>query len=134
MTLSGRLTLNRPTPASAGFPATAKQPRAATVSAQSGVQIKVPLNASEVAAAFQPFANAAARVPIMIRLEGWRLTAAFTPKAIRKVLALLQDHGPERVVIFVQGKLGQGDQVLGAGLVTQLKPLKQAAIGADPLT
>jgi hypothetical protein len=62
---------------------------------------------------------------MMIRLEGWRLTAAFAPKAIRKVLALLQEHGPERVMVCVQGKLGQSDQVLGAGLVTQLKPMKK---------
>jgi len=130
--LSGTLTLNRPSQLPAPIPAT--RPGAAILTAGK-VQIKIPLNAAEVAAVLQRFISAGERIPMTIRAVGeisdsrcatvFRLRATFAPKGIRKALAVLQEHGPEGVFVYIQGRLGsQGDEILDAGLIAQPKQPK----------
>jgi hypothetical protein len=121
------LTLNQPPPERPLSPTT--QPRTAVVSA-SRADIKVPLT-KEAALALQPFASATAKIPMTIRLNGWRLTAALAPKSVRRVLALLREHGAERIAILVQGRLSPDDEILEASLITQLRPMPKVRSAPD---
>ena len=42
-----------------------------------------------------------------------------TSKGLRKALAMIAEHGLDKVAVIVQGKLGEGDVVLEAGIIAQ---------------
>lgn len=116
----GKLTLNRPPQAQ---PAPAEQSGVATVTARN-IKITLVLNTAEAATALQPFATTDKRIPMTVMVEGRRLKADFAPKAVRKVLGAIQEHGLDGIAILIQGKLGSGDHVLEAGLMAQPKQQK----------
>jgi hypothetical protein len=61
------------------------------------------------------------RVPLHIVVDGRTVTADITAKSVRKVQAVIREHGPEAVAVLLQGKLGKGDVLLEAGLAGQVK-------------
>jgi hypothetical protein len=68
------------------------------------------------------------RVQLNIRVaDGRTVTADIAAKAVRKALAVIAEHGTAGVAVLLQGKLGQGDVLLEAGLVAQPKAPKPAA-------
>jgi hypothetical protein len=72
------------------------------------------------------------RVQLNIRnADGRTVTAEVAAKAVRKAQAAIAEHGVAGVAAFVQGKLGNGDVLLEAGLVAQPKvPRPQPAVVA----
>jgi hypothetical protein len=50
-----------------------------------------------------------------------RLTGQVNAKGLRRALALIAEHGGEKVAVILQGKLEEGDVVSECGLVAQLK-------------
>src|SRR6516165_6267559 len=54
-----------------------------------------------------------------IEARGRRVTGQLTSKGVRKALAMIAEHGPEKLAVIVQGKLGEGDVVLAAGIIAQ---------------
>src|SRR3954454_22706964 len=67
------------------------------------------------------------RVELRIEVDGRTVTADIAAKSARKALAAIREHGADGVMVILQGKLGQGDALLEAGLVLQPKVPKQAA-------
>jgi len=72
------------------------------------------------------------RVQLNIRVaDGRTVTADIAAKAVRKARAVIAEHGAAGVAVLLQGKLGNGDVLLEAGLVAQPKaPKPQAATAA----
>jgi hypothetical protein len=67
------------------------------------------------------------RVQLNIRVaDGRTVTADVAAKAVRKAQAVIAQHGAAGVAAFLQGKLGNGDVLLEAGLVAQPKTPKPA--------
>jgi hypothetical protein len=66
-----------------------------------------------------------------IRLPDRIVSADVAAKALRKVKATIEQHGPSEVAVIVQGKL-VGDSILEAGLVAQVKVPKAAAPVVNP--
>jgi hypothetical protein len=50
-----------------------------------------------------------------------RVTGQVNAKGLRRALALIAEHGGEKVAVILQGKLEEGDVVSECGLVAQLK-------------
>ena len=95
------------------------------------IKIVVVLDAAQVAEALRPFSAAEARIPVVIAVDGRQLRFDLAPKAIRKCLATIAEHGADHVAVLVQGKLLPGDVVGEAGLVAQPKkvaPKPEAAM------
>src|SRR5262249_50690923 len=65
--------------------------------------------------------------PLVVAVDGRRLRAQVSAKGLRKVLAAIALHGPDSVVVILQGKLAEGDVLAEAGLVAQVKTPKAAA-------
>ena len=91
-----------------------------------GIKITVVLNSAGVAEALAPFAEATGRVPVVLAVEGRKLRFDMASKAIRKALATLAEHSPDRVAVIVQGRLMTDDVVAEAGLVAQAKAPRAA--------
>jgi hypothetical protein len=105
----GRLTL-RPRTRSDGVQLTARS-----------LKIVLLLDPAALGASLQPYATVEDRVPFLIAVEGRRLTADFPPRAVRKVLATIAEHGVDGIACMVQGRL-LGDNSIGdAGLSAQPK-------------
>jgi hypothetical protein len=69
------------------------------------------------------------RVQLNIRVaDGRTVTADIAAKAVRKAQAVIAEHGGAGVAVLLQGKLGQGDVLLEAGLVAQPKAPKPALV------
>jgi hypothetical protein len=67
------------------------------------------------------------RVQLNIRVaDGRMVTADVAAKAVRKAQAVIAQHSAAGVAAFLQGKLGNGDVLLEAGLVAQPKVPKPA--------
>jgi hypothetical protein len=62
-----------------------------------------------------------------IEAGGRRVTGQLTSKGVRKALAMIAEHGPEKLAVIVQGKLGEGDVVLAAGIIAQPRLPKGAS-------
>jgi hypothetical protein len=58
---------------------------------------------------------------MIITVDNHKLRTDFAPRAIRRALTAIAEHGPDNVTILVQGKLGPHMEVLEAGLVAQPK-------------
>jgi hypothetical protein len=66
-------------------------------------------------------------VQLNIRVaDGRMVTADVAAKAVRKAQAVIAQHSAAGVAAFLQGKLGNGDVLLEAGLVAQPKTPKPA--------
>jgi hypothetical protein len=70
-----------------------------------------------------------ARVQLSIRTaDGRTVSADIAAKAVRKAQAVIAEHGTAGVATLLQGKLGQGDVLLEAGLVAQVKVPKPVPV------
>ncbi len=71
------------------------------------------------------------RVRLTIRVaDGRTVTADVAAKAARKARVVIAEHGAAGVAVLLQGKLGNGDVLLEAGLVAQPKVPKPALAAA----
>ena len=69
------------------------------------------------------------RVELSIRTaDGRTVSADIAAKAVRKAQAVIAEHGTDGVAALLQGKLGQGDVLLEAGLVAQVKVPKPVPV------
>ena len=107
-------------------PAPAPAPKGKPQVSAKAIKVVIGLNATEVLEALQPVATSNAKTTLTIVVGGRQVTAAFQPKAIRKAVAVLAEHGPERVFVMIQGKLMGNNSLDEAGLVAQVKTLKPA--------
>jgi hypothetical protein len=94
------------------------------------IRITVILDTAAVMAALQRFEHSNERTPIVVTVAGRTLKADFPPRAVRRALATIREHGADDTVVLVQGKLGQGDSIEEAGLVAQAKVKKPEAAAA----
>jgi hypothetical protein len=88
-----------------------------TISARS-VQLKIPLNPTEVLALFAP--EGRQRIKFIVAYNDGSLRADVALKALRRAQAIIRAMGPENSFVMLQGKLGRGE-VLECGLVVQAK-------------
>jgi hypothetical protein len=58
-----------------------------------------------------------------VDVAGRSLKTDFAPRAVRKVLSAVEEHGAEGVVVLIQGNLAAGDNLIEAGLVAQMKKM-----------
>jgi hypothetical protein len=65
-------------------------------------------------------------VVIDIRLPDRRLSVDLAAKSVRRAIATISEHGPDGVVVIVQGKL-VGDTINEAGMFSQPKVRPQTA-------
>jgi hypothetical protein len=87
------------------------------------------LDASELAALSVPDTT---RVTLQVTVAGGRVvTCDVASKSIRKCKAVISEHGASNVALIVQGKMGNGNEVLEAGLTAQVKTPKPAAAAAE---
>jgi hypothetical protein len=61
-----------------------------------------------------------ARIPIAIDVAGETYGAELNAKSLRRVIAVIAEHGPDGVAVLVQGKLA-GDTIEEAGISAQVK-------------
>jgi hypothetical protein len=94
--------------------------RGAHITANS-IKLVVLLDPTALRAALQPYARVEHRIPLAITVACRRLTAEFAPRAVRKALAAVAEHGPEAVVCMVQGRLLADSSIGEAGLMVQPK-------------
>ena len=94
-----------------------------TISARS-VQLKIPLNPTEVLALFAPEGRQRIRFSVTYNDGSLRVDVAL--KALRKAQAIIRAMGAENSFVMLQGKLGRGE-VLECGLVVQAKATAPAA-------
>jgi len=102
------------------------QPRGGTALTARAIKIVLVLDPAAVEQTLRPLAIADRRVPIAVDVEGRRLTAEFAPKAVRKVLSVLAEHGADGVAVLIQGRLMADNSIADAGLVAQPKAPKPA--------
>lgn len=90
------------------------------------LKVSVTLDPAQVAAI--PLRDNAPAPPFVVAVDGRRLRSQVTAKSLRKVLAMIAEHGPATVVTL-QGKLAEGDVIAEAGLVAQVRqpPPEKAA-------
>ena len=55
-------------------------------------------------------------------MAGRKVTATLTAKAVRKVVSVLAEHGPEKGAMVLQGALEADDTLSAAGLSAMVKP------------
>ena len=94
-----------------------------TVSARS-VQLKIPLNPTEVLALFAP--EGRQRIRFIVTYNDGSLRVDVALKVLRKAQAIIRAMGAENSFAMLQGKLGRGE-VLECGLVVQTKATAPAA-------
>ena len=94
-----------------------------TISACS-VQLKIPLNPTEVLALFAP--DGRQRIRFIVTYNDGSLRVDVALKALRKAQAIIRAMGAENSFVTLQGKLGRGE-VLECGLVAQAKAMAPAA-------
>jgi hypothetical protein len=72
--------------------------------------------------------NAPGRSELAVTVDGRTYRADVATRSIRRVVAALEEHGPDGVALLLQGALGAGNEILEAGLAAQPKaPAKAAA-------
>jgi hypothetical protein len=85
------------------------------------IKLTLVLDPPAVAAALEPFATTEQRIPVTVSVEGRRLTADFPPRAVRRALATITEHGSDGVTCLIQGKLLADNSIGDAGLLAQPK-------------
>jgi hypothetical protein len=71
--------------------------------------------------------NAPPRTVVTVTVGGRTLVADIATKSIRKTVKALQEHGPENVVLVLQGALGASNTVEEAGITAQVKQSEKGA-------
>jgi hypothetical protein len=71
--------------------------------------------------------NAPQRTVVTVTVGGRTLVADIATKSIRKTVKTLQEHGPENVVLVLQGALGATNTIEEAGITAQVKQSDKGA-------
>jgi hypothetical protein len=71
--------------------------------------------------------NAPPRTAVTVTVGGRTFGADIATKSIRKTVKALQEHGPENVVLMLQGALGANNTIEEAGLSAQVKQSDRGA-------
>jgi hypothetical protein len=71
--------------------------------------------------------NAPPRTVVTVIVGGRTLVADIATKSIRKTVKTLEEHGPENVVLVLQGALGASNTIEEAGITAQVKQLDKGA-------
>jgi hypothetical protein len=71
--------------------------------------------------------NAPPRTVVSVTVGGRTLVADIATKSIRKTVKALQEHGPENVVLVLQGALGASNAIEEAGITAQVKQSDKGA-------
>ena len=77
-----------------------------------------------------PAPNGQPRVPVAIVCGGRVIRAELNAKSLRKVQAVIAEHGADGVAVVLQGKLLAGDAIAEAGITAQIKTPKPEATEA----
>lgn len=85
------------------------------------LKVVLVLDTPAVAEALQPYATVEKRIPMQIVVEGRNLSAEFAPRAVRKLLATVAEHGAGGVSCLIQGRLLRDNSIGDAGLSAQPK-------------
>ncbi len=91
------------------------------------LKVTIPLDTATVVERLAPFATVDAKTSFVIAVEGRQVRCEFLPRQLRRVLAMISEHGHESVAVFVQGKLLADSSIGEAGLVAQIKVPKSLA-------
>ncbi len=65
--------------------------------------------------------NGAGPQAFMIAVGSRRLAGKFNAKSLRRAVAAVNEHGPDKVAVVVQGPLGDANTIEEAGIAAQLK-------------
>jgi hypothetical protein len=65
--------------------------------------------------------------PFVIDVGDRKVSAQISAKSLKKALALIAEHGADKLAVILQGKLEEGDVIAEAGLVAQVKGPKSPA-------
>lgn len=71
--------------------------------------------------------NAPPRTVVTVTVGGRTVVADIATKSVRKTVKTLQEHGPENVVLVLQGTLGASTTVEEAGITAQVKQSDKGA-------
>jgi len=82
--------------------------------------LKVTLVVDPAQLAGVELANGAAPQPFVVAVAGRKLVGQLNPKTLRKVLAMVREHGSEAVAVILQGQLAD-DAITEAGITAQLR-------------
>ena len=85
------------------------------------LKVTLVIDAAQLAGA--ELANGAAPQPFVVAVADRKLVGQLNPKTLRKVLAMVREHGPEAVAVILQGQLA-GDTITEAGITAQLRTPK----------
>src|SRR5260370_40373991 len=75
--------------------------------------------------------NAPARTEITISVGGRTVSADLATKSVRKAVKTLTEHGPDAVVLIIQGVLAADDR-MQAGITAQGKVPAAVSVSAQP--
>jgi hypothetical protein len=90
------------------------------------LKISVVVDSAPFLKAGIPPDNAPQRTTITVVVAGRTVTADIATKTIRKVVRGLQEHGPENVVLVLQGALAMNNHLEEASIVAQVKAASAA--------
>ena len=65
--------------------------------------------------------NAPARTDIAVTVGGRTVSADLATKSVRKAVKTLTEHGPDAVVLIIQGVLTSDNRIEEAGITAQVK-------------
>ena len=93
------------------------------------LKVTTVLDAAPFAALRQLPDNAAQRTEITVEVGAQRLSANIATKSLRRAVAAIAEHGPDGIVLLLQGTLTAADRLEEAGLSAQVKakPAEQQA-------
>lgn len=91
-----------------------------------GRALKVAIALDPVEMAKVSLSDNQARVDLRVAAGNRLIRADVAAKAVRKAIAVIQEHGPDNVALILQGKL-VADKVEEAGVVAQQKTPKVTA-------
>jgi hypothetical protein len=86
----------------------------------SAKSLKVTLVIDAAQLAGVELANGSAPQPFVVAVAGRKLVGQLNPKTLRKVLAMVREHGSEAVAVILQGQLAD-DAITEAGITAQLR-------------
>ncbi len=76
--------------------------------------------------------NAPARIDITISVGGRTVSADLATKSVRKAVKTLTEHGPDAVVLIIQGVLASNERIEEAGITAQVKVPAEVSVSAQP--
>jgi len=87
--------------------------------AAKALKVTLVLDPAQLAEVIVP--NGAGPQPLRITIGERRVKAQISAKSLRKAVAMIAEHGAEKVVLLLQGKLVEDDVISECGLVAQLR-------------